>query len=80
MPRARVCVCVCLLGLTTYRKSLPALILNILSRALIQRGLLDGDNKDKEHSWTYLLVARLTFSVTGLGLFCLQRWGLPVSA
>ena len=57
-----------LLGPTTYRKSLLTLILCILHHALIKKEfedksrrrepwtvyLLDGDNKDRDYSWTYL--------------------------
>ena len=53
-------------GPSTYRKSLPALILCVLRHALIQKPLeswrreawtvrlLDGDNRDGEHPRTYL--------------------------
>jgi len=58
------CLLACLLGLTTYRKSLRALILRILhhvdskgledSSQLLTVYCLDGDNKDGDYSWNYL--------------------------
>ena len=55
------CLLACWLGLTTYHKSLPALILHILHHALIQKGL--GD--DRREPWTvYLLDGKTTMETT----------------
>ena len=69
MPvRVYVCLLACLLGPTTYRKSLPGRIIfvrftsyikfknHLIAKDMNHGESLDDDDKDGDHSWTYSVV------------------------